>query len=547
VRLALMILLGAVGFLLLIACGNVANMLLARAAAREREMVIRTAVGAGRWRIVRQLLTESVVLAVAGGALGLIFAYGGTAALLHVIPSDAVGDVLRAARVGIDHEVLGFVLVASVGTGILFGLAPALGALRPDLVGSLKDSLPTATASASRRRIRSMLVVAEVALALVLLTGAGLLMRSFYRLASVDPGFRPDRVLTFTVNLEGRVNASGDARRAYFDEIQQHLRSLPGVESASVAEMLPLSGLIVSGLGLQIEGRAPVSPSHVPSVSESYVSPEYFRTMGMALLEGRPFNNHDDRQSALVAIVNQTLARQFFSNQSAVGKRYKTYISVKGDFVWTTIIGVVSDVHDGGLDAEVQPEVYVPLWQRNYPMIFAQVAIRTRGDPLALAASVRSTVGSIDKDQAIYDLETMKGRVATSLSSRRFNMLLLGVFAALALALAAVGVYGVMAYSAAQRTHEIGVRVALGARPVDVLVLVVREGVWLIAVGIGIGLVGALALTRLLRGLLFEVRPGDPVTLVAVSVGLAFVAALACYIPARRATKVDPMVALRYE
>ena len=391
-----------------------------------------------------------------------------------------------------------------------------------------------------------MVVVAEVALTLVLLTGAGLLIRSLYMLASVDPGIRPDRVLTFTINLSGRLFDSADARRTYFDEIRQHLRSVAGVESFAMADFLPLSGLRVGQTGLQIEGRALVSPYSVPIVSQTRVSPEYFRTMGMTLREGRPFNDQDDRQSAYVAIINQTLAHQLFSNESALGKRYKTYLSIH-DFVWTTIIGVVSDVHDGGLDAQVLPEVYVPFWQVNYPMGFAQVAIRTLGDPLALAASVRSAVGSIDKDLALYDLETMNERIATSLSSRRFNTLLLEVFAALALALAAVGIYAVTTYSAAQRTHEIGIRVALGARPVDVLVLVVREEVWLIGLGIGVGLVVALALTRLLRSLLFEVSPVDPVTLVVVSAGLALVAALACYIPARRATKVDPMVALRYE
>ena len=547
VRLALMMLFGAVGFLLLIACGNVANMLLARAAARDREIVIRTAVGAGRGRIVRQLLTESLVLAAVGGGLGLIFACVGTPALVRAAASDAVGEILRAARVGIDREVLGFTLLASVITAILFGMAPALSSARTGVVGSLKDYSPTAAAGVSRRRIRSLLVVTEIALALVMLTGAGLLMRSFHRLVSIDPGFRPEGVLTFTITLGNRVIASPGPRREYFDEIQHRVGALPGVESVSVAEYLPFSAAPVTQVGLpEIEGASALPSGALRIVSQAFVSPEYFRTMGLTVLAGRAFNAEDDRQSAPVALINQALARQLFSGQSAVGKRYKTYTSPH-DFVWTTIIGVVSDVHDSGLNTEPQPEVYSPLWQRDYPMPYAEVAIRTAGDPAALTAAVRGVVASIEKDQAIYDFITMQDRVATSLSSPRFTTLLMGVFAVLALSLAAVGIYGVTAYSVAQRAHEIGVRVALGARPMDVLVLLVREGVEVISIGIGLGIAGALALTHLLRSLLFKISPYDPMTLVVMAAGLALVAALACFVPARRATKLDPTVALRYE
>lgn len=418
-----------------------------------------------------------------------------------------------------------------------------MGASRPDLEESLKEGAHSATTSRRRHRVRSVLVASELALALVLLIGAGLLIRSFRALISVDPGFQPGRVLAFSLNLTGSRYAQPQARAAFYDQLQTQLRALPGVESTAITDSLPLTGFTTMLLGLQVEGRPPAMPGQDPVISQVVVSPEFFHVLGMTLVDGRAFNDHDAEHAERVAIINQNLARHFFPNQNAVGKRLK--FGPSGD-QWTTIVGEVGDVRHGGLDTDAGPEIYVPMAQLE-AREFAYVAMRTHGDPGLLAPAVRSEVGAIDKDQPIYDLETLDQKLATSLAARRFNMLLLGLFATLALALAAVGIYSVTSFTVTQRTHEIGVRMALGATGRNVIKMVVGETLLMTLVGIGGGLVAAAALSRLLASMLFGIHATDPATFAGVSLLLAAVALMATYVPARRATEVDPLVALRYE
>jgi putative ABC transport system permease protein len=536
VRPALLILLGAVGLVLLIACANVANLLLARAAGRQKEMAIRTALGASRWRVVRQLLVESLLLALAGGAAGLLLALWGTDVLVAAGPA----DIPRVSQAGLDARVLAFTLLVSVATGVVFGLAPALQASRPDLTGALKDGSRGSTEGLRRNRFRSALVVAEVAISLVLLIGAGLLMRSFVRLMRTDPGFDPARVVALDLPLGGRYNTP-EKQDAFFAQLASRVRALPNVEAVGVVNNLPF-GNSVDQLEFDIEGRPPFPPGAKPLAHYTIVSPGYFDALKIPMRSGRTFTDHDDARSPNVTLISESLARAVFAGENPVGRRI---VPDEGKPP-LEVVGVVGDARRTSLASEPEPEFYVP---------FAQAAQRRMNlvvragasDPAALTSSLRGAVAELDKDQLIWQTRTLDQLVSASVASRRFNMTLLGLFAAVAMALAALGLYGVMAYSVTRRTHEIGVRMALGARGSDVLRMVVWQGMKLAAGGVAAGLVAAFAVTRVLASLLYGVTTTDPLTYAGLALLLCAVALLASYIPARRATKVDPMEALRYE
>ncbi|HYY56574.1 MAG TPA: ABC transporter permease [Pyrinomonadaceae bacterium] len=541
IRPVLLILLGTVGFVLLIACANVANLLFARAATREREMAIRTALGAGRWRIVRQLLTESLLLSLAGGAGGLLLALWGVDLLVALAPV----DIPRLSEVRLDGRVLGFTLLVSLLTGGLFGLAPALRLSKPDLQESLKDGARGAGEGFRRQRMRNLLVVSEVALSLVLLIGAGLMIRSFLQVQKISPGFNPDRVLTMRLSLPQSKYAEAKQQRAFFEQLTARVSALPGVESVGAVNFLPMSK---SGnmWSFAIEGRGNAVG---PNLHFRMISPDYFRTLSIPLDRGRQFTEQDREGAPPVAVINETMARTFFPGEDPLGKRIKL-ASMTSPFPWLAVVGVVGDVKHYGLDEETKPELYVSYLQPllpNFNVSSLFLAVRTTAEPAGLAAAVRREVAVLDKDQPVADIKTMEERLSESVAPRRFNMLLLAIFAALALILAAVGIYGVMSYSVTQRTHEIGVRMALGAQGSDVLRLVVGQGMILALAGVALGLLGAFALTRVMKTLLFNVSASDPLTFAGVAFVLSAVALLACLIPARRATRVDPMEALRYE
>jgi len=536
VRTALFVLLGAVGFVLLIACANVANLLLARAASRQKEVAIRTALGASRWRVIRQLLTESVLLSLAGGTLGLLLAMWGIDLLLAISPA----NLPRVDAIGLDGRVLGFTLVISLLTGIVFGLAPAIQASKPDVSEALKEG--GRASSVGHNRFRGALVVAEVALSLVLLIGAGLLIRSFVRLLHSSPGLNPENVLTLDVGLP-RNKYTGPQQVAFFQQVIERLKTLPGVQSAGAVYPLPLSGA-EEGMGFGIEGRADPSPGERFTGGPRWVSPDYFNTMGIALLKGRELSERDGIDSPRVVVINETMAARYFPDEDPIGKRV-AFDRVNNAPNWREIVGVVRDVKHSALDSDAKPEIYFPFTQ--FPSFFMTLVVRTSGDPLNLVAAARSEVLAVEKNQPISNVHTMEELLSNSIAQRRFNMLLLSVFAGVALLLAAVGIYGVMSYSVAQRTHELGVRMALGARSTDVLALVVKQGMTLALAGIGIGLAASFALTRILATLLYGISATDPLTFSLIALMLALVAFVACYLPARRATKVDPMVALRYE
>jgi putative ABC transport system permease protein len=535
VRPALLILLGAVGFVLLIACANVANLLLARATARRREIAIRAALGAGRGRIVRQLLTESVLLGLVGGAAGLLVAFAGVRLLVALVPADLWGGLLQQIPIGLDVPVLVFTFLLSVATGILFGLAPALSASRVDLSDPLKEGGKSRPA-----RARGLLVAAEVALAVILLIGAGLLLRSFQRLHSVDPGFIPESVLTLGFDLPRSAYSEPAKQRFFFEDLARRAAALPGVESAAVAGSLPLTGFSMILRGLTVEGREPLPPDQQPEVGVVAVSPGYFETMGIRLLGGRAFAGSDGEGGAPVAVVSRSMARKFWGNADPVGRRLRVG---PPEAPWTTVVGVVADVRSEGLEADPRLILYRPFSQQARPSGY--LAVKTTGDPAALVRSVRAQALELDRNVPASDILTMEQRLAGSVSSRRFNLILLGLFAVLALALAGVGLYGVLAYAVTERTREIGIRMALGARRQGVLALVIRQGLTLAAVGVGVGLILSFAFSSLLRSSLFGVTTADPVTYVAIPLVLLLVALLSSYLPARRATRVDPMVALR--
>jgi putative ABC transport system permease protein len=540
IRPALLVLLCAVGFVLLIACANVANLLLARAAARQKEVAVRAALGASRLRLVRQFLTESVLLGFAGGALGLVLAFWSTGALVTMFPPTIFNiSIPHLDKIPIDGWVLGFALAVSLLTGLIFGLVPALQAGRLDTNESLKESGRSMTGSAHIRRFRSALVVAEVALSLILLAAAGLTIKSFLHLLKGDLGFNPENVLTMRVLLPQSKYKTPTQQLAFGNQALDRIKSLPGVASAGTVTFLPLSGWWGERT-VSLQGQSTPEDQR-PIAVWSSVTPDYFRAMSIPLLKGRFFRDQDNPSANPVAMISKSLARRLLPNEDPVGKR----ISVEGVKGPVDVVGVVGDVHQLGLTTETTSEVYLPFSQVSiWLMCFA---VRTSSDPMSLAKAAQREIWAVDKDQAVGYVMPMSQLASESLAPERVVTLLLVAFAAVALTLAAVGIYGVMAYSSAQRTHEIGIRVALGARSADVMRLVVGQGVVLVLAGVGIGLAGSFGLMRFLSSLLYGVRPSDPVTFIIVSVALAGVALLASYIPARRAAKVDPMVALRYE
>jgi len=540
VKPALLVLLGAVAFVLLIACANVANLLLARAAIREKEIAIRLALGARRWRIIRQLLTESAVLGLVGGTAGLLMAVWG----LNVLVALSPGDIPRFDQAGIDGRVLAFTLIVSLLTGLIFGLVPSLQASKPDLNNTLKEGGRGTTGGAGGLRVRNLLVVSEIALSLVLLVGAGLLIRSFMRLQQFDLGFNPNNLATMRIQLPGTKYREPAQVDAFYKQLFERIDSVPGVQSVGGISDVFLTDT-PNSTNFSIEGRPVPTGADAIEVPLDSVSPSYFRVMGIPLRSGREFDDRDVRGSTPVVIVNETFVRRFFPDEDPLGKRFVYGQPGPDNNEWITIVGVVGDMRRTGFDRPVRPETFLP--QSQNPSGTLTIVARTSADPAKFSSTLRSEVWGIDKDQSVFDVKTMDQTLSEMSSQRRFNMLLLGVFAALALTLAAVGIYGVMSYSVAQRTHEIGIRMALGAKTTDVLGMVVRRGMLLASAGIGMGLIGAAALTRLMSSLLYGVSATDPLTFVVIPIVLAGVALAACFVPARRATKVDPMVALRYE
>ncbi|HEX8178415.1 MAG TPA: ABC transporter permease [Pyrinomonadaceae bacterium] len=536
VRPALLTLLGAVGFVLLIACTNVANLLLARAAARRREIAIRTALGAGRARLIRQFLTESVLLALAGGALGLLVAQWGIHALLAL----TVGILPRANEVGLDARVLGFTLLLSLVTGIVFGLAPALQTSKTDVRDALKDG-GTSGSSPRSNWLRSLFAVVEIACAIVLLVGAGLLIRSFLRLQHVEPGFNPDNVLTMKIALPDARYKTPEAVVGFYTQVLERISALPVVQAAAAVNMLPVQQYGTNGT-VQIVGQPPDPQGQGPLVEYRIATRDYFRALEIPLVAGR-FFDAPERERAPVVIVNQAFARALLNGANPVGRQ------IQDDDGPIEIVGMVGDVRQSGLTTAPRPEMFMPYNQITNPGAARTMSlvVRAASDPTTLTDAVRREVVAVDPAQPVYGVLTMGQVLDRSISSERLNMVLLSLFAALALTLATIGIYSVMSFLVTQHTHEIGIRMALGAQPGDILKLVLGQGLVLTAIGVGLGVAGAIALTRLMASLLFGVGATDPLTLVGVPLLLTCVALLACYIPARRAMKVDPMVALRFE
>jgi putative ABC transport system permease protein len=539
IRLALLVLMGAVGFVLLIACANVANLLLARAAARQKEIAVRAALGAGRWRIVRQLLTESLLLATMGGVAGLLLARWGTAALVSLSPPE-LGDF---QNVEISAPVLGFTFVVTLLTGVIFGLVPAAEASNLKLSETLKEAGRSLSGHARSQRLRSALVVAEIALALVLLAGAGLLLRSFLRLQGVDAGFDARNVLTLRVAVP-RARYDQDAKIInFFTQALERMQSLPGVEAVGAINFTPFLGL-GTRTGFDIEGRAKPLPNQPMGTTDVCVTDQnFFRTLNITLKRGRFFTEQEVRERRDVVIINEALAQKYFPNEDPLGKRL--LIPLRPPLVPTEIIGVVGNVRHTQLDQAVEPMSYWPMAQQ--PSSFMTFTLRTRGEAATVAAAVRNIVQTLDPQQPVGELRTLASLVGNSIARQRFNALLLAVFAVVALLLAGVGIYGVMSYAVSARTHEIGVRVSLGATATDILRLVLKWGMTLALLGVASGLLAAVALTRLLKDLLFGVGATDPLTFALIGLLLVSVALLACYLPARRATRVDPLMALRHE
>ena len=531
----LRILLGVVGLVLLIACANIANLLLARGNSISREIAVRIALGARRSRVIRQLMTESIVLGALGGAVGLLLAYLGIRLLVNLSPS----DIPRLDEIGLDGRVLAWTLVISFATGLISGLVPALQSSKPNLNETLQEGGRGADSS-HRHRVRSVLVVAEVALTLVLLVGAGLLIKSFKNLQQVDTGFKVDNVLTMRIALPAYKYTKEEQSLAFTTELLGHIKNVPGVNFAGITTALPLSN-VEAASSFTLEGHPVANAADLPLANWRVVSPEYFQVLSIPVLQGRTFTEHDDKNAPKVVVVNQALARSFFANENPIGKR----LVIGSDKTASEIVGVVGDVRHSGLDAEFKPEIYGNYLQTVRPIY--TLVVRTQSDPASMVATVRNQVQSIDKDQPIYSVKTMKELRSEALAELRFNTLMLTLFATIALLLAAVGIYGVISYSTARRTHEIGIRMALGAQPLNVLRLVLGQGMTLALLGIVIGLAASFGLTRVLTTLLYSVSPTDPLTFVFVSILLALVALLATYIPARRATRVDPTIALRHE
>ncbi len=537
VRQPLLILLGAVGLVLLIACANVANLLLARAAARQKEMAVRVALGASRQTLVRQLLTESVLLAALGAALGALLAFWGTSFIASQLPT----GIPRLQEANVDAPVLVFTLAVSLLTGLLFGLAPALQASRPNLTEGLKEG--ERGSSGRRQRLRSALVVGEVALTLTLLVGAGLLIQSFRRVLDVDPGFKAQNLLTMQVSVN---NPNGQQVASFFEQLQQNVRNLPGVKSVAVSNGIPFGS--TNFPPFLIEGR-PETDSK-PSGLRYHVSPAYFQAMGIELIKGRLFTAEDTPDTPMVVIIDEVLAQRYFPNEDPLGKRLKSSADAPG----VEIVGVVRHAEPNSLDAQgpAPAQFYLSFNQipvERLPGFVRRVNLltRTEVEPLSLASAVRAQIATLNKDQAVFNVRTMEQALAQSVAPRRFSMMLLTVFAVVALALASLGIYGLMSYAVAQRKREIGVRMALGAQSRDVLRLVIGQGMMLALTGVALGLVASLALMQTMKNLLFGVSATDPATFAVIALLLTLMALLACYVPARRATRIDPMTALHEE
>jgi putative ABC transport system permease protein len=529
-------LLGAVGCVLLIACANLANLLLARATARHREISIRAALGAGRGRLIRQLLTESVVLAIFGGAAGVLLARWGLDALLALAPT----NLPRITEIHLDPGVLLFSLALSIITGLLFGIAPAWLAARADVNEALKQGTRGSTEGGVRGRLRSALVVIEVTFALVLLGGAGLLARSFMQLAHVDPGFIPENATLLRLSLPQKKYPEKDQQIAFANTLVERVKGLPGVQAIGITQSMPLVGDYV--LGFNIEGRPEVDPADLPSTNYYAVTPDYFRAMGIRLIRGRVFTAQDDAKAPRIAIINETMARQFFPNEDPIGKRINI---TNGPDTWREIVGIVADIKQYGVDKATSAQSYEPFAQ--VPFTSLNVVIRTNGLSAALLGALRPAVYAVDKDQPIGSIRPLEEIVADSIARQRFAMTLLTVFSGVALVIAAVGIYGVMAYNVVQRTGEFGIRMALGAQQRDVLRLVLTQGGKLIGLGLLIGLLATLGASRAMGSMLFNTSAYDPLTLATITVLLGAVALVACFFPANRATKVNPIEALRTE
>ena len=538
IRLSLLVLLCAVAFVLLIACANIANLLLARATSRQKEISVRTALGASRGRIVRQLLTESLLLSLLGGALGLLFSVWLTKLLIAISPANSP----RFDEIRPDARVLIFTIALTLATGLVFGLAPALQASRSDLTAGLKEGLRGGSGGARSNRLRSFVMVAEIAMSFMLLVGAGLLIKSFQHLREVKPGFNADNLLTMRVSVPPGKFRDDEQRLQFFQQAGDHIQSLPGVQSVGMIMSLPLGGDTWNvWRGYIREGR-PATTDEAGDAAYLPATPEYFRSLQVPLIAGRVFTDQDTDNSPKVVIVNETMARKLWPGQSPVGKHITIWPDEK---VPREIVGVVGETKRSLAD-EPSNQMYVPYAQdASWPSM--SLVIRTAGDPASAGPTMRNEIRSLDKGAPVFNVRTMNDILATSVAPRRSPMLLISAFAATALVLAIIGIYGVTAYYVTQRTQEIGIRMALGAQMSDVLKLILKGGMALTAIGIAAGLVGAFALTRWMESLLFGVKPTDTLTFVAVSVGLVIVALLACFVPARRATKVDPLVALRYE
>jgi putative ABC transport system permease protein len=536
IRPALLTLTAAVGFVLLIACVNLANLLLSRSAARRREMGVRSSLGAGRGRLIRQLLTESLLLAGLGAAAGLAIAWAGTRMLVTLTPN----ILPRAAEIALDGRALGFTAAIAVLTGILFGLAPAIHMAKTDLIGALRDGGRGNAIGFRRNRLRSVLVVGEVALALVLLSGAGLLMRSFYHLQSMDPGFDPHDVLTFRTNLPGAKYKTDEMQAAFYQRALERIRTMPGVTAAGAAQIFPLAGDDYILSFVQV-GKPAVPVGNQPSAAYYAATPGYFRALKIPITKGRDFTEHDNAAAPLVAIISESMARQFYPNENPLGQRIQMGNGSKP----AEIVGVAGDVRDQELEAKGRPAVYEAAAQIPFNAMY--FGVRSAGDPAALIAGVRTAIHELDAELPVDGMGTVETLVATSLSQRRFAMLLMAIFAGLALVLAMVGIYGVISYSVTQATQEIGIRMALGARRGDVLRMVFGYAGLLIAAGLAIGATAAMGTGRYLASQLFEVKSTDPATYAAVAGVLLATGLLACAIPALRAMRVDPLVALRNE
>jgi putative ABC transport system permease protein len=535
IRPILIVLLAAVAFVLLIACANVANLLLSRAAARQKELALRAALGAGRMRLVRQMLTESVLLALMGGVLGVLLAYWGIRLLIGFGPD----NIPRLDEISIDLRVLAFTFGISLLTGVLFGLVPALQASRPDLNDALKEGSRGSTGGRSRT-LRNVFVVTEVALALILLIGAGLMIRSFMQLQSVETGFNAENVLTMRAQLPKKKYPEPHNIVDFFAQAEQRIAAIPGVQAVGAISYLPLTGL-ASRDGFKIIGQPPPKPGEEPGVEVRVVTPTYFQAMGIPLLKGRLLNERDVKETR-VLLINETMAKRYFPNTDPIGKQIEVSWDGSGP---DEIVGIVGDIREGALNKEPEPAIY---WSHaREPYSTMALVVRTSGDAARFGAAVQKEIRAIDPEQPIADVRTLKQVIAKSIARPKFNTLLLAIFAGVALVLASVGLYGVMNYSATQRTHEVGIRMALGATRGDIMRLVVGNGMLLTLIGIGIGVVASIGLTRVMQSFLFGVGATDAVTFIAVSALLIVVALIANYIPARKATRVNPVIALRYE